>query len=146
MIENLIEMVLKLSEEVGHLRKDNEILKLKMKTFSATERPSVACVEDSLAGREVTSSEAPRNNAVKTYKDALSAGCVSLPRNPQLSADFVSDRNVVNQAFPVAVTLKNGSSVAIAADDGFTIIKRMKTKKETSSTYSQSLKKKTAYD
>jgi hypothetical protein len=42
MIDNLIEMALKLSEEVGHLQKDNEILKLKMETFSATKRPCVA--------------------------------------------------------------------------------------------------------
>jgi hypothetical protein len=79
---------------------------------------------------------------VKTYKDALSAGCVSLPRNPQLSADFVSGRNVVNQTFPVAVTLKSGSKAALAADNGFTIVKRTKAKKETFSNSSQSIKKK----
>jgi hypothetical protein len=32
MSENVIEMALKLSEEMGHLRKNNEILKMEVKT------------------------------------------------------------------------------------------------------------------
>jgi hypothetical protein len=57
---------------------------------------------------------------VKTYEDALSADCVSLLRNPQLTASTALG------------TLKN---VAVPAADGFTAAK-----KETSSTSSQSLK------
>jgi hypothetical protein len=57
------------------------------------------------------------------YKDALSAGCVSLPRNPQISTDFVIDMNVINQAFTVPETFKNGNNVALVADDGFTAVK-----------------------
>jgi hypothetical protein len=38
MMEHFIEMGLKLSEEVGHPRKDNEILKMKMETVSVSER------------------------------------------------------------------------------------------------------------
>jgi hypothetical protein len=37
--------------------------------------------------------------------------------------------------------LKNGNNIAVAADDGFTIVKRTKAKKENSSDSSQSLKK-----
>jgi hypothetical protein len=71
-IENIIEMVLRLSEEVGHHRKDIEILKTKMKTISATERSSVAYVEDSWTRRDVTSSAASKNNVEKTYQEVLS--------------------------------------------------------------------------
>jgi hypothetical protein len=109
---------------------------MKMETISAIVLPSVAYVEDSLTRREVTSSAAPESNAVKTHKDALSAGCVSLPRNPQLSADFMIDRNEMNQAFTVARTSKNENNVALAAADDFTTVKRTKAKKETSSTSS----------
>jgi hypothetical protein len=84
MIGKLIEMVLKLCEKVDHLQKDNEILEMKMETISATESASVACVQDSLTQRDVTSSAAPENNGVKTYKDVLSTHCFSLPQNPHL--------------------------------------------------------------
>jgi hypothetical protein len=40
----ITEMVLKLPEEIGHFLNDNDILKMKMETISATERPSMACV------------------------------------------------------------------------------------------------------
>jgi hypothetical protein len=86
------------------------------------------------------SSAAHKNNGVKIYKDALSAGCVSLPRNPQLSADLMMDRNVMSQASTASETRKNGNNVAVAADEGFTAVKRTKAKKETPSTSSQSLK------
>jgi hypothetical protein len=46
MAGNLIEMVLKLSEEVGHLRKDNEILNMQMKTISTSQGPCVAYAQD----------------------------------------------------------------------------------------------------
>jgi hypothetical protein len=52
---------------------------------------------------------------MKTDKAALSAGCVSLPQNPQLSADFMIDRNVTSQASTAAGTLKNGNDVAVAS-------------------------------
>jgi hypothetical protein len=136
MIENLTEMALKLKEEVVHSRKDNEILKIKMETTSASERPCVAYVQDSLTRRDVTSSAAPKNNGMKRHKDALSAGCVSLPRNLQLSADFMIDRNVTSQACTAPGTLKNGNDVAVAADDGFTTVKSANAKKEISSTSS----------
>jgi hypothetical protein len=63
-------------------------------------------VQDSLAWHD-TSSAAPKNNGVKIYKDVLPAGCFSLPRNPQISADFLMDRNVTDQASTEPGTLKN---------------------------------------
>jgi hypothetical protein len=78
MMENLTEMALKLSEEVGHLRKDDEISKMKMEAISASEPPCITYVQDSLTWRDVISSAAPKNNGVKIYKDALSAGSLSL--------------------------------------------------------------------
>lgn len=43
MTENFIEMLLEVSEEVGELRKDNEILKKKIEVILATERTSALC-------------------------------------------------------------------------------------------------------
>jgi hypothetical protein len=65
---------------------------------------------------------------LKTYKDALSAGCASLPRKPQLSDDFMIDGNVMSQASTVSATLKNGNNVAAVADNGFNTVKRTKAK------------------
>jgi hypothetical protein len=62
-------MALKLSEEVGHFCKDNEILKIKFETISASERSCVTYVQDSLTWPD-TSSVAPENNGVKTYKES----------------------------------------------------------------------------
>jgi hypothetical protein len=66
---------------------------------------------------------------------------VSLPRNPQLSADFVIDRNEMNQASAVPGTLKNRNNVVLVADDGFTAVKRTKAEKETFRMSLQSLQK-----
>jgi hypothetical protein len=107
---------------------------MKTETISGTERPSVAYVEDPLTRRDVTSSGAHKNNGIKTHEDALSAGCVSLPRNPQLYADFMIDRNVTSRASTAPGTSGNGNNVAVAAADGFTTVKRTRVKKETSST------------
>jgi hypothetical protein len=71
MIKNLTEMVVKLSEEIGYLRKDNEMLEMKMETISASKRPSVAYVQDSLARCDVNSSAAPENSGMMIYKEAL---------------------------------------------------------------------------
>jgi hypothetical protein len=51
------------------------------------------------------------------------------------------DRNVRSQVPNASGTLKNGNKVAMAADDGFTAVKRTKANKESSSTLTQSLKK-----
>jgi hypothetical protein len=51
------------------------------------------------------------------------------------------DRNVMSRTSTASGTLKNGSNVPVAADDGFTAVKRTKAEKETSSNSSQSLKK-----
>jgi hypothetical protein len=93
-------------------------------------------VQDSLTRRDVASSAAPENNAVKTYKDALSSDCVSLPRNLQASADFMMDRNVVSQVSTTPETLKNGNDVVVASDGGFTAVKKSKAKKETAKHFS----------
>jgi hypothetical protein len=78
---NRSRFVAKLSAKLSHLYKDNEILNVKTKSISATERPNVTCVQYSVTRRDVKSLSAPKNKYVKTYKDALSAGCVSLSRN-----------------------------------------------------------------
>jgi hypothetical protein len=78
---------------------------------------------------------------MKRDKDALSAGCVSLPRNRQISADFMIDRNVTSQAYTAPGTLKNGNDVAVASHDGFTTVKGANAKKKISSTSSKSFKK-----
>jgi hypothetical protein len=101
----------------------------------------VAYVQDSLTRRDVTSSAAPKNNGVKTHKDALSASCTPLPRNPQLSAGFMIDSNLMIQVSTTPGSLKNGNGVAVAADDRFTTVRRTTAKKETSSNLSVSLKK-----
>jgi hypothetical protein len=98
MTKNVIPIVLKLSEDVGQHHKNNKILKIKIKIVSASEPPCMTYVQDSLARRDVTLSAAPKNNGMKAHKDALSANCVSLPQNQQLSADFIIDRNVMSQA------------------------------------------------
>jgi hypothetical protein len=61
-------MVFKISEKVGHLSKVNGILKIITENISAVERPSVSHMQDSLTRREMTSSAAPKNNTVKTFK------------------------------------------------------------------------------
>jgi hypothetical protein len=66
---------------------------------------------------------------MKTYKDVLPAGCVLLPQNPQLSAGFMIDSNVMSQSSTAPGTLKNGNNVAVATAAGFTTVKRTKTKK-----------------
>jgi hypothetical protein len=71
----------------------------------------------------VTSSSTLKNNAVKTYTDALSAGHVSLPRNLQPSANLVTHRNEKNCESTVPETLKNGNSAVLIGDDGFTTVK-----------------------
>jgi hypothetical protein len=56
LLENLIEMVLKLSDEVGHLRIDNQSLKAKIESIAGAARPYVSsCVLEPLSGRDVTS-------------------------------------------------------------------------------------------
>jgi hypothetical protein len=128
-IQNIVEIVLSLSQEFGHLRKDIEILKTEMKTISATERPSMAYVQDLLTRRDVTSSAAPKNNAEKTYQDTFSVRCVSLPRNLQLSAGIVIDMKEKNQASDAPGTLKTGNDVPVSANDDFTTVKWTKAKK-----------------
>jgi hypothetical protein len=66
-----------------------DILKTKIEIISATERPNVTHMQESLTWCDVTSSATPRNNSVKTYKDTLSTGSVSMTRKPSLSPDFV---------------------------------------------------------
>jgi hypothetical protein len=56
MIENLVEMVHKLTEEVGLLLRDNEYLTMKMEGIYTEARPSLSSgVQDSLPRRDVTS-------------------------------------------------------------------------------------------
>jgi hypothetical protein len=122
MTENLIEMVLKLSEKVGELGKDKEILKKRMEIISATEPPSVPYVQGSVMRCDVTSSATPKNNALKTNRDALSAGRVLLSRNPPLSADFATSRNERNDVSIVPEISRNGNNAAVTADDSFTTV------------------------
>jgi hypothetical protein len=63
----ITEIVLKLSEEVGHFRKDSEIFKMIMETIITTERPSAICA---LARRDV-SSAAAKNSGMKIYTNML---------------------------------------------------------------------------
>jgi hypothetical protein len=74
---------------VRQLRKDNEILKMKVEIFTMAERLAVSYVLESLTRLDMTSSVSTKNSAVKTYEDALSAGCDLLPKDPSVSADFV---------------------------------------------------------
>jgi hypothetical protein len=82
-------MILEISEEIGHLDKDNEILKIKMDNITAVERSSVSHMQEPFTRREVMSSAALRNNTVKTFRDASSGGCVSLHMDPVVSVDLV---------------------------------------------------------
>lgn len=72
MIENLIEIVLKLSEEVGLLRKESESMKIKTEHIhmAARARDGFVC-QDLLPQRGVTSLEGPTVNVLKTLKNAL---------------------------------------------------------------------------
>jgi hypothetical protein len=94
-IENLTEMVLKLSEEVGQLRRDNEYLKIKMESIYTESRPRLSCVQNSLPRRDVMSSAALKDNVPKTYKDALSAG--SGPMAAPVSAAIVPPKTAINE-------------------------------------------------
>jgi hypothetical protein len=64
-------MVLKLSDEVGQLRSDNQSLKANIGSIAGAALP---CVLEPLSGRDVTS-PLPKDIAVKSYKDVLSASC-----------------------------------------------------------------------
>lgn len=131
-------MDLKLWEEVGNLRKTNGILKMKIETISATDPASHM---GKIHWHGVMWRHQRLLRAAQTYKDAMSAGCLSLPRNTQLSADFVIDRKAMSQASIASGTLKNGRYVAVIADDGFTVVTRTEAKKEITSTSSQARKK-----
>jgi hypothetical protein len=65
-MENLIKIFLKLSEEAGQLCKDN-ILKIKMENISMAERPSVLYEQESLKQHDETSSAPLKNDSVKIY-------------------------------------------------------------------------------
>lgn len=129
MNENHMEMFLNLSEEVGQLCIDNDIYKTKMEIISATERPNVTYVQESLTWCDVTSSATSKNNPVKTYKDTLSAGSVSMTRNPSLSAYFVPSKHERYEESTMPITLRNGSNTLQIVDDGFTAVKRTKARK-----------------
>jgi hypothetical protein len=89
-IGNFTETVLRLSEEVGHLCKNIDILKMKVGNISTAERPSVSpYAQESLTRIDVTSLAAPKNKAVKICKDALTACCVLLSKIPPISAYFL---------------------------------------------------------
>jgi hypothetical protein len=51
------------------------------------------------------------------------------------------ERNVTSQASTAPGTPKNGNDATVAADGGFTAVKMAKSKKETSGTSAQSLRK-----
>jgi hypothetical protein len=95
---------------------------VKTDAVSASERTYVTYMRDSSKWRDVTSSAANKNKGAKTFEDALSAGSVSLPRDPQLSADFMIDRNVMSQASTAPGTSKTGNNIAVTADNGFTAV------------------------
>jgi hypothetical protein len=75
------------------------------------------------------SSGAPKNNGVKTYKDALSTDSFSFSQDLPFSADFMIDRNVRSEATDVSGNLKNGNNIAVAAENGFTAVKGITVKK-----------------
>lgn len=79
----------------------------------------------------MTSSATPRNKSVKTYKDTLPAGTVSMTKNPSLSADFVPYKYEWYEESTMPVTLSNGSNAVQTAYDGFTAVKRTQARKET---------------
>jgi hypothetical protein len=123
MIENLIETVLKLSEEVGQSRGDNEYSKMKMENIYTESRPSLSsCVQDSLPRRDVTSSAALKDNVPKTYKDALSAG-----RGP-MAAPVSAARSAIKETHsePTAGPGHSVSSTLLpeSSDDGFVTVAR----------------------
>jgi hypothetical protein len=68
-------MDLKLYEGLGHLRKDNDFLKMKMEIITASEQPSVAYVQDLLTRCDVTSSASPmeRRHTKMLYRLCLAA-------------------------------------------------------------------------
>jgi hypothetical protein len=126
-IENLVEMVHKLTEEVGLLRRDNEYLRMKIEGIYTEARPRLSSsVQDSLPRWDVTSSSDLKDNVPKTYKDALSAG--RGPRAAPVSAVIVPPKTAINEmhseptvgpGHSVSSTLLPGSS-----DDGFVTVAR----------------------
>jgi hypothetical protein len=136
MIKNIIEMVLKLYQKVWQLRKDNKILKTKIKSTSTAERLSVTSYgHKSSTRRDATSQVVLKNSALKTYKDALSVGCISLPRDPPVSDDFVLSATGRNESdgFTCFVTARNVNNAVVTAYDSFVTMvmkKRTEVRKE----------------
>lgn len=124
-----MEMFLNLSEVVGQLCIDNDIYKTKTEIISATERHNVPYVQESLTWRDATSSATSKNSSAKTYKDTLSAGSVSMTRNPSLSAYFVPYKHAWYEESAMPTSLRNGSNTVQIVDDGFTAVKRTKARK-----------------
>jgi hypothetical protein len=124
--------------EVQQLCMDNDILKTKMEIIPATERPNVTHVRESMTWCVVTSSATPRNNSVKTYKDTLSVGYVSMTRNPSLIMWHVKYERYEEST--MSITSSNGNN-AVQIVDGFTAVKWTKARKETSNMPLQCVKK-----
>jgi hypothetical protein len=129
---------------VRQLRKDNEILKLKVEIFSTAERLCVSYVVESLTRPDMTSSVSTKNAAVKTYKDALCHLAVTrCPRIRQFLLILCCPRRTDerNGGSPCNIEEWYCSSAAVTADDGFVPVQRTKARKEIASTVLQSVGK-----
>jgi hypothetical protein len=62
-------------------------------------------------------SATPRNNSAMTYKDTLSAGFVSMTRNPSHFADFAPYKYERYEESTKPITLRNGSNAVQIVDD-----------------------------
>jgi hypothetical protein len=85
LIENLVDIVQKLSDEVRILRKDNENLNIKLDHIAAAECRCRVFLSLGTTCREAPPAAAPEANMVKSYRDLLTTGCTSriqTPANP----------------------------------------------------------------
>jgi hypothetical protein len=88
LIENLVDIELKLSDEIRILRKDNENLNFKLGNISAAECHCCASPNPGATCHEAPPSAAPETRRIKSERDVLTTGSTSLlspaanPGNP----------------------------------------------------------------
>jgi hypothetical protein len=120
LVENILQMVLKLTEEVQELRKDNEILKSSLHKIAAAVPvtmehvciselcgSSTAATATDIPTQKASASKVPTSaeSEVKSYRDVASAGLQSAGQIDSDSFKIMTNEKRSTQVTPVATTV-----------------------------------------
>ena len=120
LIENLVDIVQKLSDEVKILRKDNENLNVKLDHIAAAECRCRVSLSLGATCREAPPSAVPEAKTVKSYRDVLTTGSTSRSQTPA---------NPENPGRVQATSTKFLVPQAENCDEGFTAVVKKKRNK-----------------